>query len=341
MVAVSRSTEQLTEKKVRMATTKFGLRARHLRPCASQYIQNAGYRVQTNHGVVFIKPFRGTRTRLTAVANTVHVLTSAHFPHLVPWLHTLDHRSFVQVSGHVFYATRWLHGTPFTDDLQGYEHLGRALAMLHSLPQRTVSRLNLPTRSPLPSLNRSDKRFRSSVRPYLSEHDSKDSPDNAWRQWMLDHFEQINLLSDTAWASLDDHDARQSLHLYLHRPCLLHGDVTRPNLICTPHWPYVYLLDWELTKLGCAMTDLATAMTNTTDFRTEAMERLLTGYEQQRHLSKGDRTLLCALFQFPREVWHLSRHFDSSTARSAFETLSARWEARLAAVAWLQRRLQG
>lgn len=331
--------KQQSSTTIQNVTRAYGLRARAIRARSSHYLAAAGYRVQTGRGSIFVKPFRNARVRVSVIAKALRLLRQRGYRYATPWLRTPRGRDYVFAGGRSYYVTRWLRGQAIRRVSEDYVLLGRALGALHGQPQRPFAHIGLPVKSPWPNLRRQFSAFEAVVSELSSAEATTEW--QPWEQWVVRHLDTAKDLSLRAWGYLDSRQATRAMRKYRQAPTLLHGDITRPNLLRTRSAPFLWLLDWDSVALGCPMVDLASALTNTTDFDTHLMGALLRGYEKERPLSAGDRQLLLGLCLLPREAWRVARAVRRRTTEpDTFHALSATWDDRLAAAEWLQLRVR-
>ncbi|WP_397356667.1 phosphotransferase [Paenibacillus sp. N3.4] len=144
--------------------------------------------------------------------------------------------------------------------------------------------------------------------------------------WFREHGAECLSLAEEAWTAISQTDIQRMLRK--EKPSLIHGDVTRPNVIVRSG--RVYLVDWETTRLGSAYYEVAKTLNNITNYTVPHIKALLAGYESIRPLDREERLLVASLSRLPR-----ARQIRSGRPASIFRLLKETWGKRLEMVEWL------
>ena len=159
-----------------------------------------------------------------------------------------------------------------------------------------------------------------------------DTVDTA-QAWLLTHAAESEEMTQLAKQTLESSGVRDLLCKVKYAPAVIHGDVTRPNILIEKH--RVVLLDWEQVKWGNPYEELARALANTANFNINLLMALLSGYECVRPLSSLERQTVAAYFSIPREVWLTAHDLFSGKSPLTWPGLRETWEPRKKAVIYL------
>jgi Ser/Thr protein kinase RdoA (MazF antagonist) len=113
-------------------------------------------------------------------------------------------------------------------------------------------------------------------------------------------------------------------------PALIHGDVTRPNIIINSKG--LFLIDWDCLRMGSTYNEIVKTLSNTTYYNPILINALLRGYEEIKPLKSAERLLISALFRLPREAWGAARNIARGRGHRSFRVLEQTWEQRLIAI---------
>lgn len=296
----------------------------------SYYQSGTVIRVKTRSGDLMVKPFRTDSSRLPNWVNCVEALNENHYRYMPHFLYTDKGRPYAGVNGHVFYVTDWVEGRTLPDTPSALYALGMALASLHSC---TVP---LRERMEESALVRRIRRYKTSAATARGWDWSPADGDIEKRQWLWEHQQTFHDMAEEAWSWLDGAEGREVSEIEKLTPPLVHGDITRFNVLVTGRSD-LRLIDWDGLALGSAWVELANALSNTALFKPTLMEALLSGYTRIRSISQSERTVVAALFRLPREAWYARRTIGGSTHWNdeLLTVLQTTWTDRLAAVRWM------
>lgn len=312
----------------------------------SLYRANVAYRLTLNHSAdlpcIVLKPFRGTRAQLDLVAACATALWNAGFHNMPKWLTTSNGASYVTANHRLFYAVECIEGTPLSSDPRRARAVGRTLAKLHRLSATLSPSRRLPltdartaTSKVVARLHQQELSFRKAW-PRLAHEP------NRIGSWFRLHGTACDRFATQAFTTLSGPAADRALAAERRRPAVIHGDVTRPNILLRGATPC--LIDWDRVRPGSTYFELAKTLANVTDLDTTRIAALLDGYEQVRPLSANERAVVSALFRCPREAWFVARRHGRER-QALFDILEATWKKRVAAnqllAAWVKRGRRG
>ncbi|PZE22738.1 phosphotransferase [Paenibacillus xerothermodurans] len=302
---------------------QYGLRANEILPCSSHYKKIAGYRVLTDKGVFFLKAFRGPRARLNRVYAHNTWLQRANFNHLPEWRLTIKGRHAAETHGRLYYITEWLEGSAMGSE-QDYEKLGEVLAQLHRVSRRRCSAQSAFTALEIKRLQRHHGMFARHLRSMRSQN-------NDFGRWVRKKEERCLALAEEAWQTLRLSSVQRNLRM--EKPVLIHGDVTRPNVIVRSG--ELYLIDWELVRQGSRYYEIAKTLSNVTHFSTPYIQAFLSGYEKHRPFTAEERLIISSLCRLPREAWLTVEQMRLGRRTALFNILRKTWNARMKMIKWL------
>lgn len=313
-----------SNKHVSSILPEYGLQVHELHSCQSLYKQSAAYQAITDRGTFLVKPFKGLRARLDLVSSRVEWLFKHGYPHLPKWLVSKSGKPWVSYHGRLYYVSEWIEGSPLGDSLQDYRDLGEVLAKLHKLRYRsTVGRSS----SSNDFLHRS-KIQHTAFKQALPRVQGKSGEPG---KWFREKGGRCLGLADEAWKIFQKSGVRRVMSS--ENPALIHGDVTRPNVIRSGS--ALYLVDWEFSRKGSTYYEIAKTLSNITNFSVANIQAFLEGYERHRRLKGDERLIVCAFFRLPREAWSAASMIRSGKTPHVFEILKNTWENRIAAIEWL------
>lgn len=304
---------------------QYGFEVRRIESCNSHYLNAASFHVVTSSGDILVKPFRDPPSRLQEIAAHIHHLESERYSHMPKWMCNEVGEKYVRHKRHWFYVTEWVFGKTLERNNDELRKLGIALARLHSMPRPEDLHLQAAAAADA-------RRVRKHVQEFRKALDHLETlEDVGGREWFLSVRDTCARLAEECAITL--RDVRRVAESR-RRTTWIHGDVTRPNVIVTSN--HVKLIDWERITIGSSYLELAKTLANTTDFNTSAMAAILDGYLSVRRLRSEELQLVTAYFRFPREAWYSLRAFsDGGTPTDEWRVLRVTWQARLAAVAFL------
>ncbi|NGQ93624.1 phosphotransferase [Brevibacillus sp. SYP-B805] len=316
-----------TEQKqwVHAVVASYGLNIHEWHPLPSYYKKAAVFRVATNRGTFALKPFAGRKERLAQVSARLQRLDKCGFHHVPRWITTPKGERWVSHNGQLYYLSEWIDGAELGNTPLHYEELGEVLAKLHRVSADTAA----ASGSSLRKINRFLQQHRVFAQslPVLRKNKGEIG------KWYRQHGERCKSLANQAWRSFGD--ARVKQLLSKEKPALIHGDVTRPNVILNESG--LYLLDWEFVSEGSTYYEVAKTLANVTHFHTANMRAFLRGYEKHRPLTPEERLLIGAFFRLPREAWYVAQAIRQGKKPAMFEIMKRSWPGRIAAIAWLDR----
>jgi Ser/Thr protein kinase RdoA (MazF antagonist) len=226
----------------------------------------------------------------------------------------------------------WVEGEKLAATQAEMEALGRGLGRLHAASERLLAdtRGSDYTVRYLHKCLRLHRMFRLRL-PLLTQRSGPVG------RWFRRHGKRSLALLEECVRMLRQPEAKAVLDAEPLRPAIIHGDVTRPNVIRRKD--RIYIIDWDRSRQGSIYQELVMVLANVTHFSLPLVETLLRGYEGQRPLQPAERQVVAALFRLPVEVWHAARHIalGRGTRLQLFRTVEKTWVARVAAIAWLDR----
>lgn len=302
---------------------QYGLQVHQIDSCRSLYNRSAAFRANTDRGTILIKPFKGQQSRLAQVSSRIEWLQKKGFQHLPKWFATKTGKRWVKHKGRLYYVSEWVEGSQLGDNLQDYELLGEVLGKLHKISYRS-SGSSPSTIAKIQLMKMENSKFRRNLR-LLKHHGT------AAGSWYREMGDRCLVLAEEAWKILSRSDVRRVL--VKEKPNLIHGDVTRPNVICNASG--VYLVDWEYTRKGTTYYEVAKTLSNITNFSVANMNAFLSGYVKHRPLKKEERLIISAFFRLPREAWQAAAMLRANKNPPVFDILKSFWSNRLAAIEWM------
>ncbi|TDF95080.1 phosphotransferase [Paenibacillus piri] len=310
----------------------YGIRLNRHYSYNSYYRANVAFRAETDQGVYLIKPVPNEYLRVLRAHRWVRMLESAGYPHIPHWLRSLKGKPIVRLNRRYYYMTSWIEGKELGAAEPELEELGRVLGRLHQTSKQLLEGTCGASYTGL-FWNKQvllKKQFTLHL-PRLMRHKGRIG------RWFRRERGRCVLLAAEAARTLRSAGVQALLRSEKLRPAIIHGDVTRPNIVCTDE--RIYLIDWDRARRGSVYMELAKLLTNTTHFSIPLMAAALRGYEEQCPLTREERLLVSALFRMPSEVWYAARDIAAgkSTAPALFDTVEKTWSSRLAAIAWLDR----
>jgi|GEM_PF-5458179 len=312
-----------TKREISSIMLQYGLHVHSVHPCRSLYNSSAGYHVVTSNGTVFLKPFKGLKTRLAHVHSRLLWLRENDFHHMPLWYTTRKGKYGVSYKGKLYYVSEWIEGNRLDRNEQEYERLGEVLGRLHHLTKQFVSQ---SSSLPLRECNR----FKLQHKMFVHRLLVLKKKSNGIGKWFRDEGDRCRVLAEEAWRLLRQPDVRRALR----NISLIHGDVTKPNVIVGSD--EVYLVDWEFTVRGSAYYEVAKTLNNSTDFSIPHISAFLQGYQKINPLTLQERLIIAALFRLPREAWIAShRIIAGGKYADLFKGLKNSWAKRLEVIQWM------
>jgi Ser/Thr protein kinase RdoA (MazF antagonist) len=312
---------QPSESDIRSVMKHYGYHVQSTSSCSSVYKKVAAYKAVTDGGTFLVKPFAGTEGELSRIAANMRLLKRQRFEQMPAWLKTKHGERYVRYKDRLFYATEWIEGNMLGGlaDHADYQALGQTLAELHGIVKK-------------------DRRKSFHIDKLIRQHrlfaskQSKLSRDGSdMGRWFREHGAACVRLGNEANQTLQINGINRQLRKA--GSVIIHGDVTRPNVIVNDS--RLYLIDWENVQYGSAYLELVKAITNTSFFALGPIQKVLEGYNAQNRLSSIEKKIVAALFRYPREAWHVGLRTGRSKKNSTFESLKISWNSRLHAIKWL------
>lgn len=334
---------EVTLSTVRQVLEPYGLRTKSIQTLPSAYTPSAAWKIATQRGYMVVKPYKGSKSALTLLANRLHRLSEVGFSQFSPWLLTKSGKPFVAVGGRIYYVTKWSDGVQLGANEAQLDELGSVLKKLHSVSRHVLA-------GSTPGAFVAIRRFKEQHLIFSRYLDILKSTSDEEVAWFRDEGAMCIDLAEETWSILKRPPVRDALLKEVKRPMLVHGDVTRPNVLVPSHG--LILIDWENAHKGSPLLEITRALANTTDFQPKYMEAILRGYERKhQQLTRGERGAICALFRLPREAWSVARQIrigqtireqSSTTSKHirirhpmSFSILKNSWSNRLNAIKWL------
>jgi len=317
----------LTSRGLGIVLHSYGLRLRKITVCRSLYKRRAAFYARTDRGGVLIKPFHKSDRRLNLLSTRIARLQRRGYRNMPGWYSTKKGRKWVKWGGRSFYVTRWIDGRPLRATFGDSRSLGEALAKLHVRSRNVVRGPNLLLLGEIRFLRQSDALFRRQLRLLQKRR-------GPVGQWYREHGRQCISLADQAWAALGRLENRRALQREVQQPSLVHGDVTKPNVLVSRG--RIYFVDWDCMGPGFTLLELARTLANTSDFSPDRMNATLHGYKKHRILQKEEKKIVSSLFQLPWEAWQAAKKATRHKVSPEFSVLQKTWSKRLTAVRWLK-----
>ncbi|KIL37126.1 hypothetical protein SD71_03995 [Cohnella kolymensis] len=301
---------------------QYGMRALKVTACGSFYKKVAAYHVTTDKGEFLLKPFAGFKSRLDRVYSRIVWLTGSGFSNMPKWRTTLRGKHYVNKNGRLYYVSDWIKGSKLGDRDEDYEKIGEVLAQLHKVSKRSASGFRRYSAKEINRFRQQHRLFISNLAVIKKTGSSK---------WLTKHGNQCVSLAEKAWKTLRHPDIQQALKN--EKPCIIHGDVTTPNIILNSNG--VVLVDWEFARLGSAYYEIAKTMSNISNYSLPYMRVFLSGYEKISPLKPEERLIIASLFRLPREAWIAAGEIRSGRPSPAYTILKKAWTGRIRAVEWV------
>ncbi|WP_221469012.1 phosphotransferase [Cohnella nanjingensis] len=297
---------------------EYGLRNHRIYAHPSVYKKIAAYRVMTEKESFCLKPYGGMRRQLQRVCSRTERLRKLGFTGIPQWLPSKKGTYWITKNRRHYYVTEWIDGSHLGGKEEDYARLGEALARLHLISNR---------QSPvMPSIAMKEiNRLRFQHMAFVTHLRSLKKQRNEFGQWFKEQGQQCLSLAEESWSVLSQPKVKRIFQQY--QPSLIHGDVTRQNVIIHPNG--LYLVDWEAVRWGCAYYELAKTLSNVTDYSEPLMKALLAGYEEHKPLTRTERFIVACLYRLPREAWYSARQIHDGKRASAFNVLTETWSKRL------------
>lgn len=312
-----------SEWRLRSVLREYGLRNHHIYAHGSVYRNIAAYRVVTQKGAYCLKPYRGLRRELEHVCEQTAKLRKLGFANSPQWLTTRKGKKWVTVIGQNYYMTEWIDGSHLGDKEEDYVRLGEVLAQLHLISEHHLPSIPSNVTKEINHLNVQSQMFAKHLRS-LRKRRSESG------RWFKEQGEQCLSLAEESWKVFRQPEVKRLL-----RPSLVHGDITRPNIIVQPKG--LYLVDWEAVRWGIPYYELAKALSNVTNFSEPLMKALLAGYEKYNPLSPTQRRIVASFYRLPREAWFSARKLYWGKKVAVFQALTQSWSKRLEMIRWLDK----
>jgi Ser/Thr protein kinase RdoA (MazF antagonist) len=303
---------------------QYGYRTERIRTCHSYYRANVAYRITTDRGYVLLKPYRRSLARLQSLISLSSFLRKKKFTHVPRWHYTLSGKGWVR-KNRLFYVEDWIEGSLLDNEMNDYYRLGRVLAKLHSLSKQDPKRSTTYIKSNILDLENKYRIFRGRLSKLASVNTMAG-------KWFRRNGSACNELAEEAFQALKSSKLQRVIKN--ENSSIIHGDVTRFNVICTSN--KLFLIDIDQMRTGSPYMEIVKAMTNTCGFNKSKMEAFLDGYESKTSFTTDEKQLISALFLLPREAWSSLEKIIRGVDSNLFEVLTACWGARLSAVKWLK-----
>jgi Ser/Thr protein kinase RdoA (MazF antagonist) len=310
---------------------QYGLHLRRLKPYDTLYKKNAAYRASTNKGKFLIKALhiRTFGTKLTnqqqsdRVSSYIKKLKACRYPNFANWLITKSGHYYVNKNGRQYYMTEWIEGHNLQNDVQEYEALGRALANLHTICKDDHSSMSAFTKRQIKLYKVQEHRFRHQLKVIRGKK-------TFTKKWFQKRGDRCSALAYEAWKIFRTPEVKQIMSEEIKHPALIHGDVTRPNIIINSKG--LFLIDWDCLRMGSTYNEIVKTLSNTTYYNPILINALLCGYEDIKPLKPAERLLISALFRLPREAWGAARSIAIDRGHRGFRVLEQTWDERLNAI---------
>lgn len=306
---------------IRSVLREYGFRDHRIYAHGSVYEKITAYRVVTRKSKYCLKPYRGLRRNLKLVCSRTEKLRKLGFANSPKWLTTGKGKKWVTRVGQHYYMTEWIDGSHLGDKEEDHARLGEVLAQLHLISKDRSPAIQSLVTKEINDLNVQNQMFARHLRSLKKRR-------NESGQWFKEHGKQCLSLAAESWKVF-----RRPKVTRLLRPSLIHGDLTRPNIIVQPNG--LYLVDWEAVRWGIPYYELAKTLSNVTNYSEPLMKALLTGYEKYNPLSPTERTIVASFYRLPREAWHSARELYYGRNAAVFQVLTQSWPKRLEMIRWL------
>lgn len=301
---------------------QYGLHALKVTTCGSLYKKAAAYHVTTGKGEFLLKPFTGFKSRLNRVHSRIDWLTNNGFSNMPKWLTTMRGKHSVSKNGRLYYISDWIKGSKLGDKDEDYEKVGEVLAQLHKVSRPTAGGFRRYSAMEIDRFRQQHRMFISNLAVIKKTSSGK---------WFRKHGHQCVSLAQQAWKTLRHSDIQRVLNN--EKPCIIHGDVTTPNIILTPNG--AFLVDWEFTRRGSAYYEVAKTLSNVSNYSLPYMRAFLSGYEKISPLKPEERLIIASLFRLPREAWIAAGEIRLGRPSRAYTVLKKAWTSRIQAVEWV------
>jgi Ser/Thr protein kinase RdoA (MazF antagonist) len=296
----------------------YGLHTRKISSRSSIYKKVAAYRVATNKGPFLFKAFQGDKVRRMRMSSLIAKLERLDFSPMPQWIKTRRGRRWMEHNGRFYYVWEWIEGTELGGSVSDYERLGEVLAQLHRISRR---------RSSASFTAKQIERFKLQHQSFAGQLKRLSRKLNGYREMG----KECLLLAEEAWNIFKQPGVQRILRR--EKSALIHGDVTRPNVIVGANG--IYLVDWDLVRRGSVYYEVAKTLNNTTLYSVNNMKAFLTGYEKHQPLVPEERLLISSLFRLPREVWNAARSIRVGKPTALLAILEKTWSERMEAVRWM------
>ncbi|MCZ8511021.1 phosphotransferase [Paenibacillus filicis] len=323
----------LHKKTLRKLLRNYGLTLHAYQPLDSLYKKDAAYWVTTDQGPFVLKPYQvkptgiklGAIRQISRTASHIGKLGHSGYPHLTKWIKARSNRYWVDWGGKPYYLMDWIEGRQLRFEETDFGLLGAALGRLHTASRDRLSKGRRYSMNMARQFQIQDRLFRARL--------PRAAQDRRTGRWFKKHGPACLALADEAWSMLNNPEVRSLLSREARHPALTHGDITVPNVLIRDD--HVYFIDWDFLRKSSIYFELAKTLANTASFNPALMQALLQGYETIRPLEPSERRLVCAFFRLPREAWFIVRQIALGHRVTGFQTTRDTWDARLAAVRFL------
>jgi Ser/Thr protein kinase RdoA (MazF antagonist) len=238
------------------------------------------------------------------------------------WLATGNGNHWAVKTGRLYYVTEWIDGSKLSDNEQDYEQLGCMLARLHLISRRRLSASF--SMNEIEGLWHQNRIFAGHLKVVGKAH-------HGTAKWFREHGEQCLSLAEEAWRTFRQPDVLSLLRN--EKSSLIHGDVTKPNIIVGLDG--VYLVDWELARRGSSYYEVAKTLNNVSGFSVPLIKAFLAGYEREWPFVREERMIIASLCRLPREAWIAARLLRLGRKAPILTILQQSWPDRLEAIQWL------
>lgn len=278
------------------------------------------FRVETNLGTRFFKPFFLGEERLKLIVKAKEHLVKRGFEQFVPFIPTLDGKQYFRYKNHLFYMNPWVQGHPSNYDNPFELRQGvRLFAQFHEAargftpPQemhRCLGRWPEMFSERLRELEECWDRAREIQRPSAFDVGFLRKIDYYLKQTE----KSIELLANTEYQNLCKRAAKEEP--------FCHHDPAHHNILVTTANEFV-LIDFDYLLEDLHLHDLASLIIRNakeSDWNLNRIRYVINAYREIREVTLEEMAVIRAFLTFPYDFWFLvrARYIEERPVSSAY-----------------------
>ncbi len=271
------------------------------------------YKVQTDQGVKNLKISPLKPKRLLYVHHAIAHLIRSGFTSMVPYLPTLDGRTYVVDGMNAYTLFDWIEGRQC--DFQNCSELVDSTRIFADFHQKTKGFLPPPGANQREQLGKWARHFVERHRDLQNfKRLAKESSEDPFAELYLKHADFYLEMAEQAIAKIERtaYDAlvakaRETKHF-------CHGDPAARNFIIGPDHR-VFMIDFDSCRLDLPLMDLIKFIRRVLkkyQWSFTAARSVIDAYQQIQPLNEQELAVMGAALNFPQKFWRLSiRHFHN------------------------------